>query len=68
MKRSWQILVFNPRPISFIKITGTHNTANEVFHCVHFEAPCDSEVLTRYLEHEQLTNLHTLVDKNSSNK
>jgi hypothetical protein len=28
--RSWQILVFTPRPVSFIRITGTHNTANEV--------------------------------------
>ena len=48
--RSWQIIVFQPRPVSFIKITGTHNTANEVFHCVHFECPCDSDVLSRYLE------------------
>jgi BTB/POZ domain-containing protein 9 len=28
--RSWQVIVFQPKPISFIKITGTHNTANEV--------------------------------------
>lgn len=48
--RSWQVLTFKPQPMSFIKIVGTHNTANEVFHCVHFEAPCDSEVLKRYLE------------------
>ena len=37
--RSWQM------PISFIKITGTHNTANEVFNCVHFEWPCNYPVL-----------------------
>lgn len=23
----------------FIRIVGTYNTANEVFHCVHFEIP-----------------------------
>ncbi len=47
--RSWQVFVFPPRPVSFVRITGTHNTANEVFHCVHFEAPCEPEVLARYL-------------------
>lgn len=29
--RSWQIIHFYPpRPIVFIRIVGTHNTANEV--------------------------------------
>lgn len=28
--RSWQSLRFTPRPVVFIKIVGTHNTANEV--------------------------------------
>ena len=28
--RSWQNMAFEPRPISFIKIVGTRNTANEV--------------------------------------
>lgn len=37
--RSWQILEFEPCPVTFIKIVGTTNTANEVFHCVHFECP-----------------------------
>ncbi|XP_029676985.1 BTB/POZ domain-containing protein 9 [Formica exsecta] len=38
--RSWQIIHFYPpRPVVFIRIVGTHNTANEVFHCVHFECP-----------------------------
>lgn len=50
--RSWQVLIFPARPVSFIRITGTHNTANEVFHCVHFECPCDSDVLNRYLEQD----------------
>ncbi|CAL7945813.1 unnamed protein product [Xylocopa violacea] len=38
--RSWQTISFEPaRPVVFIRIVGTHNTANEVFHCVHFECP-----------------------------
>lgn len=42
--RSWQIIHFYPpRPIVFIRIVGTHNTANEVFHCVHFECPAQSD-------------------------
>lgn len=28
--RSWQQFIFEPRPIIFIKIVGTYNTANEV--------------------------------------
>ncbi|XP_060947402.1 BTB/POZ domain-containing protein 9 [Limanda limanda] len=44
--RSWQTLMFDKQPASFIRIVGTHNTANEVFHCVHFECPAqlDTEV------------------------
>lgn len=42
--RSWQTIRFNPpRSVVFIRIVGTHNTANEVFHCVHFECPVRSE-------------------------
>lgn len=37
--RSWQTIYFRRRPVTFIRIVGTHNTANEVFHCVHFECP-----------------------------
>ncbi|XP_075534094.1 BTB (POZ) domain containing 9 isoform X2 [Dermacentor variabilis] len=37
--RSWQLLRFPRQPVVFIRIVGTHNTANEVFHCVHFECP-----------------------------
>lgn len=37
--RSWQTMTFMPRPIVYFKIVGTFNTANEVFHCVHFECP-----------------------------
>ncbi|XP_027226224.2 BTB/POZ domain-containing protein 9 [Penaeus vannamei] len=37
--RSWQTLTFPPRAVVYFKIVGTFNTANEVFHCVHFETP-----------------------------
>ncbi|KAI8480542.1 PREDICTED: BTB/POZ domain-containing protein 9-like [Branchiostoma belcheri] len=39
--RSWQTIFFEKRPVTFIRIVGTHNTANEVFHCVHFECPAN---------------------------
>lgn len=47
--RSWEILTFSPRIVVFIRICGTHNTANEVFHCVHFECPCRPDVLKSYM-------------------
>jgi len=28
--QSWQLLKFNSRPVVFIRITGTYNSANEV--------------------------------------
>lgn len=37
--KSWQYLTFDPIPVSLIRIIGTANTVNEVFHCVHFECP-----------------------------
>ncbi|CAG5124300.1 unnamed protein product [Candidula unifasciata] len=42
--KSWQTFAFDPLPVTFIRIVGTHNTANEVFHCVHFESPADTSV------------------------
>merc|ERR550534_2138719 len=50
--RSWQMISFPRRPVVFIRIVGTHNTANEVFHCVHFEAPGS-------LVEKMLTNSHS---------
>lgn len=41
--KSWQSLEIQPTPTCFIRIVGTNNTANEVFHCVHFE--CSGSVL-----------------------
>ncbi|XP_065364039.1 BTB/POZ domain-containing protein 9 [Calliphora vicina] len=37
--RSWQNFSFTPIPVVFIRIVGTRNTANEIFHCVHLECP-----------------------------
>jgi len=47
--RSWEILTFSPRIVVYIRICGTHNTANEVFHCVHFECPCRPDILKSYM-------------------
>jgi len=44
--RSWQHISFTRRPVVYIRIVGTHNTANEVFHCVHFEAPATANIPT----------------------
>ena len=40
--RSWQPLTFERCPVAFIKIVGTRNTANEVFHLVHLECPAST--------------------------
>lgn len=37
--RGWQYASFEPVVATFIKLVGTRNTANEVFHVVHFETP-----------------------------
>lgn len=36
--RSWQNLHFKSCPVRYIKLVGTHNTANTVFHVVELEA------------------------------
>lgn len=58
MNRSWQILTFSPRIVVFVRICGTHNTANEVFHCVHFECPCKPDVLKLHMN-EQTSDITT---------
>uniref|UniRef100_A0A8C2JE88 BTB/POZ domain-containing protein 9 n=1 Tax=Cyprinus carpio TaxID=7962 RepID=A0A8C2JE88_CYPCA len=45
--RAWQTLTFDRQPASFIRIVGTQNTANEVFHCVHFECPAQVDVVVK---------------------
>ncbi|XP_026471580.1 BTB/POZ domain-containing protein 9 isoform X2 [Ctenocephalides felis] len=47
--RSWQLLTFNPHPVVYIRILGTHNTANEVFHCVHLECPAQNLLTSAYV-------------------
>ncbi|KAL5108285.1 BTB/POZ domain-containing protein 9 [Taenia crassiceps] len=37
--RSWQTIKFPLQPVTFIRITGTGNTTNDVFHLVHLECP-----------------------------
>ncbi|KAE9548774.1 hypothetical protein FO519_008012 [Halicephalobus sp. NKZ332] len=43
---SWRKVVFERQPVVFIKIVGTYNSANEVFHCVHFECPAVTDDLS----------------------
>lgn len=52
--KCWQYMSFTKRPVSFIKIVGTKNTANEVFHVVHFEAPASisEEEASSLLSHQ----------------
>lgn len=33
--RSWQVIQFDPLPVTFVKIVGTKNTANEVHSHMH---------------------------------
>ncbi|KAG7460581.1 hypothetical protein MATL_G00200270 [Megalops atlanticus] len=51
--RSWQTLRFEKQPASFVRIVGTHNTANEVFHCVHFECPAQPDTAVQEGRPEQ---------------
>ncbi|CAG9539867.1 unnamed protein product [Cercopithifilaria johnstoni] len=44
--RAWQLLRFDRLPVVFIRLVGTHNSVNEVFHCVHFECPAQQSALT----------------------
>lgn len=37
--RGWQELFFDPLPVVYIRLVGTRNSINEVFHVVHLEAP-----------------------------
>ncbi|XP_032872440.1 BTB/POZ domain-containing protein 9-like [Amblyraja radiata] len=42
--KSWQTIYIKQQPVVFIRIVGTYNTANEVFHCVHFECPAQNHI------------------------
>jgi len=61
LNSSWQILTFSPRIVVFIRICGTNNTANEVFHCVHFECPCQADILKLHIN-DQLSSSITNED------
>ena len=44
LHRSWQLMMFEPLPVTFIKIVGTRNSANEVslsiFNMTQFHSCC----------------------------
>ena len=42
--RSWQLVKFPSQPVTFIKIIGTHNTANEVRHVMDYLSKLDGPV------------------------
>lgn len=44
--RSWQFLYFPSRAVRYIKLVGTHNTCNRVFHVVALEAYYTAKVPT----------------------
>lgn len=46
MCRSWQFLYFPSRAVRYIKLVGTHNTCNKVFHVVALEAYYTTKVPT----------------------
>ena len=56
--RSWQLLRFERRPVVFIRIVGTYNSANEVFHCVHFECPAQLSDPQTPIEYNKNDNLN----------
>ena len=43
----YKYIPIKPRAVVYFQIVGTHNTANEVFHAVHFESPAQPDSLTR---------------------
>jgi BTB/POZ domain-containing protein 9 len=43
---SWRRVTFELQPVTFIKVVGTANTANEVFHLVHLECPAAEDYPT----------------------
>ncbi|CAG9813737.1 unnamed protein product [Phaedon cochleariae] len=47
--KSWQVIRFPPRPVIFIRIVGTHNTANEIFS--QFDTTQINKTKTKMLPH-----------------
>lgn len=65
--RSWQNFSFSPRPVVFIRIVGTGNTANEIFHCVHLECPSEDQNFLLQLEKEKQKEKEKLAETATSN-
>ncbi|TGZ74333.1 hypothetical protein CRM22_000993 [Opisthorchis felineus] len=61
--QSWQIITFPPQLVTFIRVVGSHNTANEVFHLVHLECPYPPAELME--EQEQFSKINTLAITNT---
>ncbi|XP_050420152.1 BTB/POZ domain-containing protein 9-like [Adelges cooleyi] len=65
LTRSWQMLQFTPRLMSYIRITGVHSSVGNDFRCIYLEAPAqvtlDSNVVeddfakTMYKENNKTT-------------
>lgn len=49
---------FERHHVTFIRIVGTHNTANEVFHCVHFECPVNTASYQQQHASSQIQQQH----------
>lgn len=60
--QSWQHMTFAPRPIVFIRIVGTFNSVNEIFHIVHFETPSQDPKFLRQIskESESVQEVHAM--------
>ena len=43
--RSWQYLYFPATVVKYVRIVGTNNTVNKIFHVVHFEIMYTSKAL-----------------------
>lgn len=54
---SWQHMTFAARPIVYIRIVGTFNSVNEIFHIVHFETPSQDPKFLRQQSKESDTQV-----------
>jgi BTB/POZ domain-containing protein 9 len=67
--QGWQTLRWQERvAVTFIRIVGTQNTANEVFHCVHFECPARSVPPARHQKGGQTTAAEMADDQPSTSQ
>jgi len=67
--QGWQTLRWQERvPVTFVRIVGTQNTANEVFHCVHFECPARRVPPARHQKAGQMTTAPVEDDQSSTSQ